>query len=327
MSAAQHWSPEGFECYRELYPRTPPLVPQPDTVWSGRFVTAWHEGIEAVGRALRAHAGRTTVVFVRGYLGHYMPGNLSAPCSTLRRLGFDAFIARNRAGGNVAGNVAALARQLRERPTRERLVFCGHSRGGLECLALLAEDASIARRCNGVGLSQTPHGPSFVMESILQGRHRGPSFSRRRRAAETAQHALLTLIGARSGGRELTSPVWPALVARVDRIRWPFPVLQTASWSSQPTAWLDSFHERLAEIGPGRAHDGQFFLDDLIWPGLPHVLLPHVDHAQPAVGGRGFDPVRYWLAVLSVLLGMSTSDVDLPARVRTEPETVRAHGV
>ena len=216
---------------------------------------------------------------------------------------------------------AALAQQLRERPTRERLVFCGHSRGGLECLVLLAGDESIARRCDGVGLSQTPHGPSFVMESVLQGRHRGPSFSPRRRAAEAAQHALLALIGARGGGRELTSAVWPALVGRVDRIRWPFPVLQTASWSSRPTAWLDSFHERLGEIGPGRAHDGQFFLDDLIWPGLPHVLLPHVDHAQPAVGGHGFDPARYWLAVLSVLLRMSMSNPGSAARARLEPET------
>ena len=125
----------------------------------------------------------------------------------------------------------------------------------------------------------------------------------------------------RSGGRELTSDLWPALVGRVDRIRWPFPVLQTASWSSQPTAWLDSFHERLGEIGPGRAHDGQFFLDDLIWPGLPHVLLPHVDHAQPAVGGHGFDPARYWLAVLSVVLRTSEADPDYAVRAKVESET------
>ena len=91
-----------------------------------------------------------------------------------------------------------------------------------------------------------------------------------------------------------------------ERIHWvdaahrDYPVWQTASWSSQPTTWLDSFHERLGEIRPGCAHDGQFFLEDLIWPGLPHVLLSHVDHAQPAMGGFGFDHVRYWKVVLTL---------------------------
>jgi hypothetical protein len=304
MAAPLPWTPAGFERYRELYPRTPPLVPAADPAWSVRFAAAWRDLLESVDRTLRPRAARTTVVFVRGYLGHYMPGNLTGPYAALIRLGFDAFIARNRAGGSVAANVAALARQLRERPTRERLVFCGHSRGGLECLTLLASNPALARRCDGVALSQTSHGPSYVIESVLQGRHRGPSFSPRRRAAEAVQSALLALVGARGGGRELASDVWPALVGAVDRICWPFPVLQTASWSSRPTAWLDSFHRRLGEIGPGRAHDGQFFLDDLIWPGLPHVLLPDVDHAQPAVGGHGFEPARYWLAVLCLLLGM-----------------------
>ena len=300
------WTPEGFERYLELYPQTPPLDPAPSQAlghdWSARFAARWRSGTGALEASLRPRAEATTVVFARGYLGNYMPGNLVAPCRALRRIGFDAFIAGNRSGGTVAGNVDSLAGQLAKRPIRERLVFCGHSRGGLECLAMLASDASVARRCDGVVLSQTPHGPSFVIESVLLGRHRDRSYTARRRATEVAQHTALALIGAAPGGRELTSDIWPTIVERVDRISWPFPVVQTASWSSEPTTWLDSFHERLGEIGPGRAHDGQFFLNDLIWPGLPHVLLPQVDHAQPAVGGHGFNPARYWLAVLSLVL-------------------------
>jgi len=306
VARASQWTPEGFERYLELYPRTPPLDPALDQVpgrdWSARFAQLWRSGRRALEDCLRPRAAATTVVFVRGYLGNYMPGNLVAPCSALRRIGFDAFIAGNRSGGTVAGNVAALAAGLGRRPSRERVVFCGHSRGGLECLAMLAEDASLARRCEGVVLSQTPHGPSFVIESVLLGRHRERSYTARRRATEIVQHTALALIGAAPGGRELTSDIWPGIVERVEGICWPFPVLQTASWSSTPTTWLDSFHERLGEIGPGRAHDGQFFLNDLIWPGLPHVLLPQVDHAQPAVGGHGFDAARYWLAVLSLVL-------------------------
>jgi len=296
------WRPEGFERYRELYPRTPALAPEPDRAWTERFIALWHEGPPAAARALASRAARTTVVFVRGYLGHYMPGNLVSAAAAARGLGFDAFIARNRAGGTVGGNVRALARQLATRPLRERLVLCGHSRGGLECLTLLARDRGLAARCDGVALSQTPHGPSRVMESVLLGRHRKERYGARRRAAEGMHHAALVCLRAVQGGYELTSDRWPALVAPVERRAWPFPVLQTASWSSRPTAWLDSFHGRLREIAPQHAHDGQFFLEDLIWPCWPHVLLPDVDHAQPVVGGHGFDPARYWLAALALLL-------------------------
>jgi hypothetical protein len=299
------WRPEGFERYRELYPLTPALAPEPDRAWTARFGAVWHEGRPAALRALTARAARTTVVFVRGYLGHYMPGNLVSAAAAVRGLGFDAVLGRNHAGGTVGGNVRALARQLSTRPLRERLVFCGHSRGGLECLTLLAEDRELAARCDGVALSQTPHGPSRVMESVLLGRHRTAGFRARRRALEGMHYAALVCLRAVAGGYELTSERWPDLVAPVEGRAWPFPVLQTASWSSRPTAWLDSFHGRLGEIGPQRAHDGQFFLEDLIWPHWPHVLLPEVDHAQPAVGGHGFDPARYWLAALAILLDSS----------------------
>jgi hypothetical protein len=306
MPESRHgWRPEGFERYRELYPLTPALVPEPDRAWTARWSAVWHGGPPAAARVLTARAARTTVVFVRGYLGHYMPGNLLSAVAALRRLGFDACLGRNQAGGTVGGNVRALARQLSTRPLRERVVLCGHSRGGMECLTLLAEDRELAARCDGVALSQTAHGPSRVMESVLLGRHRAGPFRARRRLAEGMHHATLVCLRAARGGYELTSDRWPALVAPVEHRDWPFPVLQTASWSSRPTAWLDSFHGRLGEIGPLRAHDGQFFLDDLIWPRWPHVLLPDVDHAQPAVGGHGFDPARYWLAVLAVLLDPS----------------------
>jgi hypothetical protein len=301
--AIRSWSPEGFERYRECYPRTPALDPRPHPDWTARFIEAWRRGISFVEHSLRRQAATTTVILVRGYLGSYMPGNLVAPCTALRALGFDAWIADNSPGGLVSGNVAVITRQIRSRQTRERLTFCGHSRGGFECLSLLAQEASIAARCAGVVLSQTPHGPSPVLESILEGRHREPSVKLRRRVVDSLERAALNLLRARAGGRELTSVAWPSLVAGVDGLDWPFPILQTASWSERPTAWLDSFHERLGEIRPGRAHDGQFYLEDLIWPGLPHVLLPQVDHAQPALGGYGFDSARYWMTALSLVLG------------------------
>ena len=118
---------------------------------------------------------------------------------------------------------------------------------------------------------------------------------------------MLSFVRARTGGYDLTSETWPSLVQDIANSEWPFPVLQTASWSIKPTAWLDSFHARLSEIFPGQAHDGQFYLNDLIWPKFAHILLPEVDHAQPAMGGAGFDCSRYWLTTLSVLADMIES--------------------
>ena len=154
----------------------------------------------------------------------------------------------------------------------------------------------LGARVVGVILSQTPRGPSGVLESLLLQAHEGSLSGRRRWLEEWTQRIGLHAIGAAGGGRELTASTIGAVIAGLPTPQ--VPVWQTASWSSQPTTWLDSFHERLGEVRPGCAHDGQFFLEDLLWPGIPHVLLAHVDHAQPVMGGFGFDEVRYWKAVL-----------------------------
>lgn len=140
------------------------------------------------------------------------------------------------------------------------------------------------------------------MESLLLGRHQESLIGMRRTWAERLQRLGLGLIRVEKGGREITTEGLNSVIERLDAFPRPFALLQTATWSTQPTAWLDSFHERLGEIRPGCAHDGQFYLEDLIWPNLPHVLLPHVDHAQPAMGGFGFDPVRYWLSAITLLV-------------------------
>jgi hypothetical protein len=149
-------------------------------------------------------------------------------------------------------------------------------------------------------MSQTPRGASAVLESLLLRRHQASLVGLRRVWAERLQRIGLKVLGVGTGGRELTTEVLDAVVTRLDAVPRPFALLQTASWSSRPTAWLDSFHERLREIRPDCAHDGQFYLEDLIWPQVPHVLLPHVDHAQPAMGGFGFDPAQYWLSAITL---------------------------
>ena len=301
-SAPDPWRPEGFEAYLERFPATPPLT-LPDLSPTRAFIALWHAlGPDPIA-AVRARApDGLTVVLVRGYLGRYMPGNFASVLRALRAAELDAFVAAGQTGGTVADNARSLARQLARRVAASRtLVFAGHSKGGLEALRLLADRPDLAARTRAVILSQTPRGPSRVLESVLLSGHAG-TLTRRRRLAELAQRAGLTLLGARPGGLELTRARLDQVLAPIDRAPRPFALVQTASWSSRPTTWLDSFHERLGEIHPGWAHDGQFYLQDLLWPGVDHVLLPHLDHAQPVMDGFGFDAARYWLTMLASVL-------------------------
>lgn len=289
------WNPPAFATYAERYPNTPALPPVAENLGAA-FSAAWASpsldaDVVAATRGLH-------VVFLRGFLGNWMPGNLVAPTRALRALGVSITLAATDTGATVEANVARLARTL---PGEGALLLCGHSKGGLECLHLADTVPAVGARVVGVLMSQTPRGPSAVLESLLLRAHAESLARPHRRAAEALQRAGLHLVGATSGGRQLTAAPLAALLATIDAPGpRPFPVWQTASWSSQPTAWLDSFHERLGEIRPGCAHDGQFYLEDLVWPGLPHLLLPHLDHAQPAMGGFGFDHVRYWKVLIAL---------------------------
>lgn len=305
---ATTWSPEGFDGYRERYRNTPDFA-HPDAAPTKRFIAIWHEFAHVKTQWPSAHRLQmtdalrdTTIVLIRGFLGNWMPGNFVSTCRTFHALGLDAFIAKNSAGSTTEENARAITKQIQQRvPTNKKLVFLGHSKGGLESLQVAA-DPSIGPRVQGIVMAQTPRGASAVMESLLLHRHQGSLVGPRRIWAERLQRLGLGMIGVKKGGREITTEGLAAVIERLDALPRPFALLQTASWSTQPTAWLDSFHERLGEIRPGCAHDGQFYLEDLIWPDIPHVLLPHVDHAQPAMGGFGFDPAQYWLSAMTLLI-------------------------
>ncbi|MDP2310005.1 MAG: hypothetical protein Q8P18_28565 [Pseudomonadota bacterium] len=290
-----------FRDYARLYPDTPPLPPLSDDLFAA-FADAWAWPAAELDASVIAATRGVRVAFVRGFLGNWMPGNLVAPVRALQALGVDASIARTDSGAPVATNVDLLARGLSVGQGTP-LLLCGHSKGGLECLRLADARPDVAARVVGVLMSQTPRGSSAVLESLILRRHQDSLPRPHRRAAEAVQRAGLSLIGANPGGNELTESPLAALIAALDATPRAYPVWQTASWSSRPTAWLDAFHERLGEIRPGCAHDGQFYLEDLVWPGLPHLLLPHLDHAQPAMGGFGFDHVRYWKVLITLFLG------------------------
>jgi len=302
MGVKRAWQPEGFDKYLKHFPNTPALMLPDSLNLTNLFCDHWNLGSHNLEKYLCGMSKNITDILVRGYLGSYMLNNLKAPLNVLKKLGFDAIIMKQTAGGSHKQNVRMMLQQLELRQNRDHFIFCAHSRGGLECLKLLSENESIRIKTKALIMSQTAHGPSYILESIIKGAHQEKNYSRYRALVENIQWAALMAFRAKKGGEELTSSIWPNLVEAVEKQPFNFPVMQTASWSAQPTLWLDSFHERLQEIRPGFAHDGQFFLGDLIWRNFKHVLLPNLDHAQPVVGGFNFDHNKYWLTLISMAL-------------------------
>jgi len=297
------WSPRGFSEYRKHYAATPALkVPAVDL--SERFIALW----EDPAALTVPMAADTTVLLLRGFLAAFMPGNLVRVCQALGALGFDARMAGTNTLDSVQKNSARIAEQLRRQPPRSRLILLGHSKGGHEALTFLLDHPAFAAKCAGVAMAQSTRGASLVLESMMLGRHRETLPTRWRRFNEGAQSVGLGLSNAKRGGRDLVEPGLAAVLARIDGARFSFPIVQTVSWSTIPTSWLDAFHERLGEIRPGCANDGQFYLEDLFWPDhVAHVLLPELDHAQPAMGGHGFDEVRFWIVQLRLMLTGASS--------------------
>ncbi len=308
------WVPSGFENYRDHYPATP-TIPLLDLTYTKNFIAVWHElketGIHPNNPLLKRLAialQNTTLVLIRGFLGNYMPGNLVQIYKALRSLGIDTFIACNSARSTIAENAKYITAEIHRRvvPTR-RLLFLAHSKGGLEAQWIISFNPCLLERTSGIIMSQTPLGPSIVLESLLLKQHQNSLIGIKRKWAEHLQRMGICLIRAHHTGEELTTKKLNSIIDLLQAKRNNNLLLQTASWSSRPTTWLDSFHQRLQEVRPNCAHDGQFYLEDLIWPNVPHVLLPHLDHAQPVVGGFGFDPALYWLTMILLYMNHLTS--------------------
>lgn len=248
-------------------------------------------------------AADLTCVFVRGLFGSWIPRHLAVPLARLRASGRSAFIAHTRANGTIATNAAMLRADVEARVPKGRILFLCHSKGGLDALAMLEHAPDLRTRTAGIAMCQTPRAGCVVLESVLLGMH-GDSARPMQRAQENVAAAAIRMAGAREACIELTSPRLQQRALELDAIAAKLPLVSVASWSSEPTAWLDSQHARLAAVRPRCAHDGVFYLEDLIWLRGRQVLLPRIDHAQMCVGGGGFDHGRFWLAV-SNLFGQS----------------------
>jgi hypothetical protein len=285
------WSPINFDLYRKLYPATPPLAPPADDI-TADFAREWSAAPTAPPRA----SAGFTCVLVRGLFGSWIPRHFAAPLASLQAAGYRALIAQSRATGTIAANAALLRADLDARVPEGRILFLCHSKGGLDVLAMLAAAPQLRARTAGITLCQAPRAGCVVLESVLLGAHRD-SAGVTQRAKESAAAAAIALTGARAACLELTSPTLQQRLQRLMPMAAELTLVSVASWSSEPTTWLESQHARLESIRPGCAHDGLFYLEDLIWPCGRQVLLPQLDHAQMCVGGGDFDHGRFWVAL------------------------------
>jgi len=238
------------------------------------------------------------VVLVRGLFGAWIPRHFRAPLQQLHAQGWEATIARTDPAGLIADNARLLAAQFEAIVAAgKRPIVLAHSKGGLEALLALCERPRLACAVAAMVGVQVPRAGAPYLESVFCGAHhasrtRGDIWRERRDAA------LLTLVGARGACAELNTASVAAVVARIDADALPFPLLTVASHARRPTATLELKHARLARIRPGARHDGVFYLEDQLWPQSRQLLLADLDHAQPSVGGLGFDHGHFWCDLL-----------------------------
>src|SRR5579862_3565463 len=302
LPRAAAWDPCGFEEYRRAFPRSPDLASGRDH--TEHFVCAWREMRQNNGAPgeLRTQAAGLKVVFVRGLFGRWIPQHFTAPLRLLQSNGVDCMIAKSNASGTVETNAGLIERDLGARVCDDRrLIFLCHSKGGLDILAMLEASAALRLRTQAIVLCQTPRGGCAFLESVLDRAHQD-STTQLDRVKERIADAALGALRAKPACAQLTSPAIQDRLTGLESAARDIPTIAVASWSRKPTAWLDSQHGRLGRIRPGCAHDGLFYTEDLIWPASRQVLLPCIDHSQPAVGGHGFDHGRFWLTLTHMAL-------------------------
>jgi len=296
-SSATPWHPLGFSDYRRLFPDGPRLEPLALVDATAEFVVTWDDLPTAFPSIPDA-----CFVFVRGLFGSWIPRHFARPVRALTRMGLRAIIAKTDAVGTIEENSRAIERDVlrRTRPD-DSLVFLCHSKGGLDALAALLNSTKLRTRTAAVALCQVPRGGCPVLEAALLGEHVN-SASRGEKMKERLAALVLDACGARPGCLDVTGRYIEGWVRRIDACDALPPIVSVASWSSDPTSWLESQHERMKSIRAGWAHDGLFFSEHLVWPTGEQVLLPRLDHSQPCVGGSGFDHGRFWLVMARLAL-------------------------
>lgn len=294
------WTPEGRLDYLDYYPYTPNLNEGNINI-SEIFVSTWNKILNKCEQNVPSEAYALTIVLVKGIFGDLMPGNFNATYQYLKKSGLKTIIIKpKKASASIMENAQALKDSIENQiPGKSsKLLFLTHSKGGLDTLWAMLSFPDLYKRTMGMAIVQCTREKSVIMERILFKRH--TFFSGIEDVKENILKKLLYLVGYKAGCLELTSKKIHQTIREIDKVKFDFPVISVATWSIKPTSWLDSYHKKLGQIRPGCAHDGQFFLEDQVWPQFKQIILGNIDHAQPAMGGNGFDDARFWLTILNL---------------------------
>lgn len=285
---ANPWTPQGFERYAAYYPRTawPPVAEAYDLTRD--FIARWQAGDGHAASRVR------TVAITPGLFSEFLPHALAPAVRALTAAGFRVVRPRARSRYGVREQAARIAQALiAALEPGERFVWCGHSKGAIDLLYALETTPSLREACVAAAVVQ----PAVGLSRVVDRWQYAP-----RSLSERVGRALLASSAVRGGVREISRTRDPVVGEWLARFEPVVPTVCAVSWSIRPTSWVDSYHRTLNEIAPGYAHDGQFLLVDQRLAGASLVCLPEIDHAQPVLGGYGFDAGRFWRTLVEVAL-------------------------
>lgn len=285
----QTWNPSTWDEYATHYPQTPTrhvlLKENAGLDVTEEFCELWQQAPAAL-------PSKVPCVLVRGLFGRCMPGHFA---EARRAAAGAAHVVPIPLADTCAAGAAAVAQTLAG--LHDKALVIAHSKGGLDTMQALADKPTLRAKVGALILVQTPHRASAVLAQVFARAHRH-GLRPAERVGNALVRVLLRATGQHRGCAELADAAGDVARLRLLGATAGVPVLSIVSWSCTPTAWLDSFHQRLGRIEPGMAHDGQFFVSQQLWPEVETVFLPALDHAQPVVGGGHFPVRKFWRTLM-----------------------------
>jgi len=277
---ANPWAPDGFGQFIEYFPVTEWQPPRPSDDLTRDFQAMW----QSADRSPLPNG--LAMVLTPGLFAEWLPACFRAARLAFESDGLRVLKTRARTALGVRDQARALAKQtLSWLRSGERFIWCAHSKGGLDALWALEHVTGLRERCAAIVLVQPPVRHSWLAQKWLY---------QARTVPERLKAFVLTRSVVRGGLQDISLARDPEVTVWLEEFSPSVPTVNIVSWSIRPTSWVDSYHKALAELRPGHAHDGQIYLCDQRLPTTPIVCLPELDHAQPVLGGRGFDTARFW---------------------------------
>ena len=292
------WSPVGGQDYLYHYPKTP-LNLKSNQKTTEVFSDTWKSLLTSESRVVPIGSDEITVVLVKGIFGNLMPGNFNSTFVLLKSLGLDVIYAKpHKASATLEKNAISYKKSIEKQISSKtkKLLFLTHSKGGLDTLWAMLKFPKLKKRTIGIAIVQCTRNGSEILEGVFTKKH--SNYSHKDKTKDFIANKIITYCGYKSGCMDLTSPKINTAIKLIDKQQFNFPVISVATWSITPTSRLDSFHKRLKLIRPGFAHDGQFFIENQIWPNFEQIILGNIDHSQPTMGGKGFDDAHFYLSLL-----------------------------